>query len=173
MTRLGKIRQRGLVLLLSLILVSLLGLLGLSAMGSAIQQERMAHNLMTTLQVFEQTQQLLQQGELQTHAQIWPVCEFCLPPPEAGFISKGGVYSGPEASSGLAWLVADGGFYLIQSLGVSTQARHVPPGREVNLFRVTAVARTGAARTVLESVIAHPVGQATQPWRRILWRQVY
>jgi type IV pilus assembly protein PilX len=169
----GKIRQRGLVLLLSLTLVALLGLLGLSAMGSATQQERMAHNLVTTLQVFEQTQHVLQQGELQTLAQAWAVCEFCLPPPEAGFITTGGVYSGPMASSGLSWLAADGGFYLIQSLGVSTQARQLPPGLAVNLYRVTAVGRNGAARSVLESVVAQPVGQTAQPWRRILWRQVY
>lgn len=173
MTGLDQVRQRGLVLLLSLTLVLLLGLLGLSAMGSATQQERMAHNLVTSLHVFEQAQQVLRQGELRVLAQAWPACEFCLPPPEAAAITTGGVYAGAGASSGLVWREAGGGFYLIQSLGVSTQARQVPLGLEVNLYRVTAVVRAGTARSVLESVLAQPVGQAAQPWRRILWRQVY
>lgn len=73
-------RQRGLVLLLSLTLVLLLGLLGLSALGSAIQQERMARNLSNTLQTFEQAQQLLQQAESRALELAGPRCEFCLPP---------------------------------------------------------------------------------------------
>ncbi|PSS56483.1 pilus assembly protein [Pseudomonas sp. BBP2017] len=166
-------RQRGLVLLLSLTLMLLLGLLGLSALGSAIQQERMARNLRSTLQAFEQAQQLLQQAELRALEQAGPRCEFCLPPPEAGLITSGGVYAGAGASSGLVWQAGDGGFYLIQPLGESTQARQMPPGLAVALYRITAVARNGTARSVLESVIAQPVGPASQPWRRILWRQVY
>ncbi|MGH8383162.1 pilus assembly PilX family protein [Pseudomonas sp.] len=173
MTPCGKTTQRGLVLLLSLTLVLLLGLLGISAMGSATQQERMARNLLTTLQMFEQAHQVLQQGELRALEQVGSRCEFCLPPPEAGFITRAGVHAGAGASSGLVWLAGDGGFYLIQSLGESTQARRMPPGLAVNLYRVTAVARNGMARSVLESVIAQPVGPAPQPWRRILWRQIY
>jgi len=166
-------RQRGLVLLLSLTLVLLLGLLGLSALGSAIQQERMARNLSSTLQAFDQAQQLLQHAESKALELVGSRCKFCLPPPEAGFITTGGVYAGAGASSGLAWQAGDGGFYLIQSLGESTKARHMPPELEVELYRITAVARMGTARSVLESVIAQPVGPAPQPWRRILWRQVY
>lgn len=169
----GTIRQRGLVLLISLTLVLLLGLLGLSALGSALQQERMARNLLSTLQVFQQAHQLLQQGESRVHDQIWPPCAFCLPPPEAGYITESGVYAGPGDSSGLAWQAGEEGFYLVQSLGLSTQARHVPPGLAVNLYRITAVRRNGIARSVQESVIAQPVGSAPQPGRRILWRQVY
>lgn len=164
-------RQRGLVLLLSLTLVLLLGLLGLSALGSAIQQERMARNLLSTLQVFERAQQLLQQAESMGLA--GPRCEFCLPPPEAGLITTGGVYAGAGASSGQSWQAGDGGFYLVQPLGPSTKARQMPPELAVNLYRVTAVARIGTARSVLESVIAQPVGPVPQPRRRILWRQVY
>lgn len=164
-------KQRGLVLLLSLTLVLLLGLLGLSALGSAIQQERMARNLLSTLQAFERAQQLLQQAESMELAGAR--CEFCLPPPEAGLITTGGVYAGVGASSGQSWQAGDGGFYLVQLLGPSTKARQMPPELKVNLYRVTAVARIGTARSVLESVVALPVGPAPQPGRRILWRQVH
>lgn len=166
-------RQRGLVLLLSLTLVLLLGLLGLSALGSAIQQERMARNLSSTLQAFEQAQQLLQQAESRALELAGPRCEFCLPPPEVGLITSGGVYAGVGASSGLAWQTGDRGFYLIQSLGESTKARQMPSELKVRLYRITAVVRNGTARSVLESVIAQPVEPTSQPLRRILWRQVY
>jgi type IV pilus assembly protein PilX len=170
---LGPLRQRGLVLLISLTLVLLLGLLGLSAMGSAIQQERMARNLLSTLQAFEQAHQVLQYGESRVPEQAWPPCGFCLPPPEAGYVNSSGVHAGSGDSSGLAWQAGAGGFYLVQPLGLSTQARHMPPGLSVNLYRVTAVRRNGMARSVLESVIAQPVGAVPEPGRRILWRQVY
>ncbi|MEE1867972.1 MULTISPECIES: hypothetical protein [Pseudomonas] len=168
-----KSRQRGLVLLLSLTLMLLLALLGLSAMGSAIQQARMSRNLLSTLQVFEQSHQVLQSGETRLHTQAWPLCAFCLPPPEAGNVTSSGVYAGQGESSGLSWQAATGGFYLIQSLGRSTKVRQMPQGLEANLYRVTAVSRLGTVRGVMESVIAQPVGPAPQPGRRIFWRQVY
>ncbi|WP_028944598.1 hypothetical protein [Pseudomonas vranovensis] len=164
--------QRGLVLLLSLVLMLLLGMLGVSVMASALQQERMARNLEALIQTFEQAQQVLQMGEATAPA-YRPPCSFCLPPPEAGQVSAAGVYSGAGASSGLAWQAAGGGFYLVQSLGQSTQARFMPPGLPVNLYRVTAVYRSGPARSVLESVIAQPVDAGHTQGRRILWRQVY
>lgn len=162
-------RQRGLVLLLSLVLTLMLGMLGVSAMGSATQQERMARNLLASLQVFEQAQQVLLGGEASVQEQAWPPCGFCLPPPEAGHVMAAGVYAGAGASSGLAWQAGEGGFLLIQFLGQSSQARLMPPDQEANLYRVTAVHRHGAARSVLESVVAQPVGGG--PWQRILWRQ--
>lgn len=173
MRAMERFSQRGLVLLLSLTLVLLLGFLGLSVMGSAIQQERMAHNLLTSLQAFERAHQLLLQAESSVQEQALAPCGFCLPPPEAGAVTMAGVYEGAGTSSGLVWQAADGGFYLIQSLGQSTRARHMPPGLAVNLYRVTAVRRDGMARAVLESVIAQPVEPEQVQWRRILWRQIY
>ncbi len=164
--------QRGLVLLLSLVLMLLLGMLGVSVMASALQQERMAGNLKVLMQSFEQAQQVLQKGEATAPAHSLP-CSFCLPPPEAGHVAAAGVYSGAGASSGLVWHAADGGFYLVQSLGQSTKARLMPPELPVNLYRITAVYRNGPAHSVLESVIAQPVDAGYPQWRRILWRQVY
>ncbi|TDF80266.1 hypothetical protein [Pseudomonas sp. H9] len=165
--------QQGVVLLLSLTLVLLLGLLGLSAMGSATQQERMARNLTSTLQAFKQAQLLLQHAEARALGLGGPLCGFCLPPPEAAFIRQSGVYAGKGLSSGLAWQAADGGFYLIQSLGQSSQARTLPVGQAANLYRITVVARSGTARSVLETVVAQPVGSQPPPAQRILWRQLY
>lgn len=162
-------RQRGLVLLLSLVLTLMLGMLGVSVMGSAAQQERMARNLLSSLRVFEQAQQVLLLGEAHAQEQAWPPCSFCLPPPEAEHIRAAGVYAGAGASTGLAWQAGEGGFLLIQFLGQSSLARLMPPEQDANLYRVTAVHRHGAARSVLESVVAQPVGGG--PWQRILWRQ--
>lgn len=159
--------------MLSLTLVLLLGLLGVSVMSSAIQQERMARNLLISVQTYEQAHQALQFAEAKVGERMLPSCEFCLPPPEAANVTRPGVYTGPGDSSGLNWQAGEGGFYLIQSLGESTVARHVPPGLNVNLYRVTAIRRQGIARSVLESVIARPVDAGEGQSRRILWRQIY
>lgn len=173
MTTPGNARQQGLVLLFSLMLVLLLGLLGVSVTGSAIQQERIAHNLLTTVQTFEQAHQVLRFAEAKVPEQVRPNCEFCLPPPEAGNVTKAGVYAGAGVSSGLDWRAGEGGFYLIQPLGESALARQMPVGLKVRLYRVTVVRRQGVARSVLESVIAQPVEPGQEPSRRIFWRQIY
>ncbi|MFK0090497.1 hypothetical protein ACIQUS_24785 [Pseudomonas sp. NPDC090755] len=164
-------RQHGLVLLLGLVLTLMLGMLGVSVMGSATQQERMARNLLASLQGFEQAQQVLLLGETSVQEQAWPPCSFCLPPPEARYVMAAGVYAGAGASSGLAWQAGEGGLLLIQFLGRSSQARLMPPEQDANLYRITAVHRHGAASTVLETVVAQSVGGG--PWQRILWRQLH
>ncbi|MFK8332106.1 hypothetical protein M2D63_019075 [Pseudomonas sp. BJa5] len=164
-------RQRGLVLLLCLVLTLMLGMLGVSVMGSATQQARMARNLLASLQVFEQAQQGLLLAEARVQEQAWPPCSFCLPPPEAGHVVAAGIHAGAGASSGLDWQAGEKGFYLIQFLGQSNRVRLMPPGQDTNLYRITAVHRQGAARNVLESVVAQPV--AGGQWQRIVWRQLH
>jgi type IV pilus assembly protein PilX len=163
--------QRGVVLLISLVLLGLLGLLGVSAMVSATLQARMAGNLQVALQGFEHAEQTLLQGE-STVSGVQP-CSYCLPPPEAGRVKAAGVYRGEGPTSGLSWQRGANGFYLVQNLGQSTHAAHVPATLGATLYRITAVSHDGAGRSVLESVYAQAVEEGDFRPRRILWRQIH
>ncbi|PWB34824.1 hypothetical protein DCO48_04305 [Pseudomonas sp. SDI] len=59
-------RQRGIVLLASLVLVLILGVLGLSAMHSAAVQARIVGNQAAALQAFENAEAALLAGEAST-----------------------------------------------------------------------------------------------------------
>lgn len=168
-------RQGGMVLLVSLVLMLLLALLGISALHGATLQARMASNLGAALQAFEAAEATLREGEaraLAGHAPPLP-CTYCLPPPEAARVRAAGIHMGGGASSGLAWQAYARGFFLIQPLGDSTRAAQLPDGLPVRLFRITAVAWQQQARVVLESVHAQPLTPGELVPRRIGWRQLY
>lgn len=167
-------RQRGMALLISLVLMAVLGWLGLVALHAATLQTRMAGNQGVALQAFEAAEATLREGEahlLAGHGPALP-CTYCLPPPEAAWVRGAGVQAGEGGSSGLAWQAHARGFYLIQLLGDSTHATGMPAGMPVRLFRITAIGRQQQARVVLESVHAQPCAPAAQPPRRIVWRQL-
>ncbi|GGU72114.1 pilus assembly protein PilX [Pseudomonas laurentiana] len=165
--------QRGMVLLLSLLLTMLLGLLGLSSLHSALLQERMSGNLLVSLQLLEQAETTLRHAEAQLQAglELAP-CRYCQPPPEAGNVQAPGIYRGAGRHSGLVWSASASGLFLIQRLGRSVHAARMPVDEPVMLYRITAVARQGAARTVLESTFALTLAADGPPMQRILWRQV-
>ncbi|MCE5985239.1 pilus assembly PilX family protein [Pseudomonas sp. LF19] len=163
--------QRGVILLISLVLLGLLGLLGISAMVSATLQERMAGNLLAVLQSFEHAEQALLLGESDVSGA--QPCTYCLPPPEAGRVRAAGVYRGEGPTSGLSWQRGASGFYLVQNLGQSTRAAHLPANLAATLYRITAVSHGGAGRSVLESVYAQAVEEGAHQPRRILWRQIH
>lgn len=166
-------RQRGMVLLLSLLLTMLLGLLGLSSLHSALLQERMSGNLLMSLQLLERAEATLRHGEAQVRAGLELVpCRYCQPPPEVGRVQVPGIYHGVGRRSGLVWSASDSGLFMIQRLGVSTRAAHMPDAKPVTLYRITAVARQGSARTVLESTLALPLAADGASAQRILWRQI-
>ncbi|WP_433885332.1 PilX N-terminal domain-containing pilus assembly protein [Pseudomonas vranovensis] len=163
--------QRGVVLLVSLVLLGLLALLGVSAMVSATLQARMAGNLQAALHGLEQAEQALLLGEA-TVVGVLP-CSYYLPPPEAARVRAAGVYRGEGPTSGLSWQGGASGFYLVQNLGQSTHAAHWPANLSVTLYRITAVSHAGVGRSVLESVYAQAVEEGAQLPRRILWRQLH
>lgn len=167
-------RQAGMALLVSLVLMLLLALLGMSALHGATLQARMAGNLGVALQAFEAAEATLREGEAHVLGGPAPPlpCGYCLPPPEAARVSAAGVHAGQGASSGLAWQAHGGGFYLIQRLGDSTRAAGVPDGLPVRLYRITAVGTQRQARVVLESVHAQALAPAELSARRIMWRQI-
>ena len=163
--------QRGVILLVSLVLLGMLGVLGVSAMVSATLQERMAGNLQATLQGFEHAEQTLLLGESSVSG-VLP-CSYCLPPPEAARVRAPGVYRGEGPTSGLSWQGGASGFYLVQNLGQSTHAAYWPANLPVTLYRITVVSQGGSGRSVLESIYAQAVEEGDHPPRRILWRQIH
>lgn len=162
----GDARQRGTVLVLCITLVTLLGLLGMSALQAAIQQQRMAGNQLLAMQAFESAERLLLLGEARLSGAN--ACGFCLPPSDVEQV----VAAGP-GSSGVDWWSSGAGLYAVQHLGVSTSAARMPVDLPVTLFRVTAIGLERQARVVLESVYALPSPTSEVPPRRIAWRQVF
>lgn len=152
-------RQRGVILLASLVLMLGLGLLGASALQGALLQQRMAANLAMSMRGLEHAEATLATGEAQVLLTPPAVCTLCLPPANA---------HDDAARSGQPWRSAENGMYLLQNLGPSVRAAHRPAGRPASLFRVTAVSRERAGRQVLESIVA--LEQGGKPVR-IMWRQ--
>lgn len=165
-------KQHGNVLLLCMTLLMLLGLLGLSAMQGAIQQQRMASHLLASMRAFESAERLLRVGEARLPGAVIGSCGVCLPPPEAEWVQAAGIHHG-GGGSGLVWQRGDAGLYLIQNLGPSNRARGMPEELSVTLFRITAIGLEGESRVVLESTFAWPELRGDVPARRIAWRQIF
>lgn len=147
-------RQRGVVLLLALMLSMLLGLIAASALRDALIETRLAGYLRDGLVAFEQAEAALQAGQGELRRAPPERCSQCLPPAR------------PHELAG-HWQRTQSGFFHLQHLGTSDRAAHMPEGQQVTLYRVTAVSRQAAPRHVLEAVYA----VAGDTIRRITWRQ--
>ncbi|MEX5344188.1 hypothetical protein [Pseudomonas sp. I2] len=154
-------RQRGMVLLVGLLLSLLLGLLSASALHDALIQARLGGLLLANARALEQAEAALLEGAARLLLAPPAPCQAaCLPPPDAHDVQGGD----------LSWQRTENGFFLLQNLGESALAAQVPEGVQVTLYRVTAVSRERQARHVLEAVYALQADQAVAP-RRLLWRQ--
>ena len=147
-------RQRGLVLLLALLLSMLLGLLAASSLRAALVETRMAGYLRDGLLALEQAEEALLAGEGEVHRAPPAPCNACPPPAR------------PHDLAG-QWQRTRMGYFQLQSLGSSSRAAHMPEGQQVALFRITAVSLQAQPRHVLEAVYA----VADDGARRIAWRQ--
>jgi type IV pilus assembly protein PilX len=148
--------QKGMALVVSLIFLLLLTLIGIASMQNATLQEKMAGSTQSRNASFQLAEAALRTGESAVqgiHFNLAP-CRFCLPPPESTRVAAAGVYSGSGQSSGVAWVKAGDGFYMVQNLGETAHAVNVPQGAVATLYRVTAVGLQGKSRSVLESVYA-------------------
>ncbi|HDS1734828.1 hypothetical protein [Pseudomonas sp. BP8] len=153
-------RERGMVLLIALVLSLLLGLLAASALGEAMAQTRMASHLLASARALEQAEATLLDGAAMLALAPPTACQRCLPPADA---------HQPDGRQG-AWQTAAQGWFLLQNLGPSTRAADLPAGTAVTLYRVTAVSQQQRGRYVLEAVYALHADQAQTP-HRVLWRQ--
>ncbi|MDZ5603279.1 hypothetical protein SJI00_10885 [Pseudomonas sp. RP23018S] len=148
--------QRGVVMLMCLVLSLLLGMLAASALRDALLETRLSGHLLRSVQAFEQAEAALLEAASQLPDSL-PECEGCLPPPR------------PHALDG-PWQRNACGYFMVQNLGLTERAAHVPAGESVRLFRITVVSEQRAARQVLEAVYAVAASGIGAP-RRILWRQ--
>lgn len=153
-------RQRGMVLLLALVLSLLLGLLVASGLRDALMLSWTAGGSLNAAQALEDAEESLLEG-VERLLQAPPgACNSCQPPPAPHDVRGGEPF----------WQQGRRGFYLLQNLGESTLAAHVTEGQQVTLFRVTAVSQQQNARHVLEAVYAVDEGSGQAP-QRVLWRQ--
>ncbi|MGE8111839.1 hypothetical protein [Pseudomonas sp. NPDC086566] len=150
-------RQRGMVLLLSLVLSLLLALLAASALRDALNETRMTGAMSDGLLAFEQAEAVLLAGVDELQRSPPEQCSDCQAP------------SRPHGLQG-QWKSIEGGYFHLQNLGETDRAAHRPEGEKVTLYRITAVSEQQAARQVLEAVYAIPTAQPQAP-QRILWRQ--
>lgn len=157
-------RQRGVVLLVALILLLMVGLLGASALHDAQLQARMSGDLTASTKAFEQAESVLAEAGARLLVTVPPPCQSCMPPPPPQAARD----AGGEGDGG--WLALEEGFFLVQNLGNTSLAAHTSPGTSVTLVRVTAVSRQARGRRVLEAVYAV---HDDPPYllRRITWRQ--
>ncbi|MGE8321747.1 MAG: hypothetical protein ACN6OX_01545, partial [Pseudomonas sp.] len=121
-------RQRGVVLLLALVLSMLLGLFAASALRDALVETRMTGYLRDGLVAFEQAEAAVRAGEGELQRAPPERCSNCLPPAQ------------PHDLTG-QWQRAPTGFFHLQNLGTSERAAHLPEGQPVTLFRITAVSK--------------------------------
>jgi len=148
-------RQRGMALLVSLVLLLLLTLMGISSMQNATLQEKMAGSVSLRNQSFQGAEAALRVGEsaVQRDSYALPVCSGhlqCAPPAESSTITAAGF----NATSGVIWVASGQGFYGVQNIGVSRDALNVPINTPATLYRITAVGIAGHSRSVVESIYA-------------------
>ncbi|AHG41068.1 pilus assembly protein PilX [Pseudomonas syringae CC1557] len=151
-------RQRGMVLLVSLVFLLLLTLLGISSMQNATLQEKMAGSVMVRNQSFQMAEAALRLGEseIKKAGFSMAVCSQanCAPPTDFNTVQGKGA-----GSAGVTWFeAAGGGVYAIQNLGTTMTPVKCKTSSAATLYRVTAVAPVSsqtAPRTVLESIYAN------------------
>ena len=168
-----RLRQAGMVLLVSLVLLLLLSLIGLSSMQGAVSQQKVSGSLWHRNQSLQTAESGLRRGEsvVQRAFAMLPPCRStvsCAPPAAAYSVVGAGV----DPVSGVTWVALSGGLYGIQSLGPAVGLAHVPPQAVADAYRVTAVGLSGQLRTVLESVYAHVEEEGGSRFRRVAWRQL-
>ena len=172
--------QAGMALLVCLTCLLMLSLLGISALQSAGQQQKIAGSVLFAHQSLQTAETALRRGEAQVQAQ-WSrlvVCASavqCIPPQEARTQDSPGI----DPVSRVMWERTPDGFFGIQSLGEGVMPANLPGISVGQFYRVTGIGLRGLSRTVLESVLvsyqqvsAEPGQPPSLVFRRVMWRQI-
>lgn len=167
-------------LLVCLTFLLMLSVLGVSALQSAGQQQKIAGSVLFAHQSLQAAETALRRGELQVQAQ-WPrliecaSAAQCIPPQEARTRDSPGV----DPVSRVIWERTPDGFFGIQSLGQGVMPTNLPGITVGQFYRVTGIGLRGLSRTVLESVVVsyQQVGAAPGQaqgllFKRVMWRQI-
>lgn len=168
-----RLRQSGMVLLISLVFLLLLSLVGLSSMQGAVTQQKIAASLWLRNQSLQSAESGLRRGEsaVQRSFSTLRLCHSIVAcaPPEGAFSVVG---PGVDPVSGVTWMTLKGGLYGVQFLGPATGLAHLPPQTPAAVYRVTAVGLSGPLRTVLESIYTRVEEEGDSSFRRVAWRQL-
>ncbi|MDC3742638.1 pilus assembly protein PilX [Pseudomonas syringae pv. syringae] len=150
-------RQRGMVLLVSLVFLLLLTLLGISSMQNATLQEKMAGSVVVRNVSFQAAEAQLRLGEskiMESGFSMVPCTPpaACAPPSDSTTVVRPGL-----GTSGVTWIGTANALFGIQNLGTTPTPIKRPANctGSVTMYRVTAIAIQGTSRTVLESIYAN------------------
>lgn len=144
-------------LLISLIMLLLLTMIGISSMQNATMQEKMSGSVQNRNQSFQVAEAALRVGENlvsgSAYAQVKCATIAACAPPDATQVSAAG-----NNANGVAWVAAYNGFYAIQNIGTNGAPVNMPTGcsssSAITLYRITGVALVGASRSIVESIYA-------------------
>lgn len=160
--------QRGMALLVSLIMLLLLTMVGISSMQNATLQEKMSASVQLRNQSFQLAETVLRVGENVVAPKTYTLTKCastaaCAPPPDSTTVSAAGT-----GSNGVTWTASTSAagttaLYAIQNIGTTASPVNPPDGcyvtsggltsySTVTLYRITAVGVVGGNRSVVESI---------------------
>lgn len=149
-------QQRGMALIVCLIMLLLLTMVGVSSMQNATLQEKMAGSVKFRNESFQAAELALRVGENAVAASSFVLgpCadENCLPPPATDYGARTTAGSG---SRNITWVAAGTSLYGVQNIGTTTAPVNPPTGctsQSTTLYRITAIGFSGTSRSVVESV---------------------
>lgn len=165
----GAPRQRGMSLLISLIMLLLLTLIGISSMQNATLQEKMSTSVVSRNQSFQIAENVLRVGEAIVAPTTYTLTKCastaaCAPPNDAS-----SVIAASTGNNGVVWYAytsgSNTGFYAIQNIGTTAAPVNAPDGcyatyngtttySTVTLYRITGVGVFGTNRSIVESIYA-------------------
>jgi type IV pilus assembly protein PilX len=158
--------QGGMALLVSLVMLLLLTMIGISSMQNATLQEKMAASVQARNQSFQSAEAALRVGENTVAAKAYSLAKCanitaCAPPPD----STSDTLTAGNGANGVTWFASGNGFYAIQNIGTTASPVNAPDGcfatysgttsySTVTLYRITGVGVFGMNRSVVESIYA-------------------
>jgi type IV pilus assembly protein PilX len=158
-------RQRGMALLISLIMLLLLTMIGISSMQNATLQEKMSTSVQARNQSFQVAEAVLRVGENAVAQKTYSLTKCantttCAPPPDSKTVTTAGT-----GTNGVLWVASGTGFYGVQNIGTTASPVNPPDGcyatsggltsySTVTLYRITGVGIYGSSVSVVESIYA-------------------
>lgn len=155
----GAPHQQGMALLVSLVMLLLLTMIGISSMQNATLQEKMSTSVMARNQSFQLAESVLRAGETLVAPKAYTLTKCsgtaaCAPPTDSTTVTVAG-----NGSNGVLWVASGKGFYAVQNIGTTMHPVNAPDGCtgtsvSVTLYRITGVGMFGTSRSVVESIYA-------------------
>lgn len=147
-------QQRGMALIVCLIMLLLLTMVGVSSMQNATLQEKMAGSVRFRNESFQAAEAVLRVGENAVAASTFTLAACtsvaaCAPPPDYNTRTTAGT------GNNVTWVAVGTSLYGVQNIGTTTAPVNPPTGctsQSTTLYRITAIGFSGTSRSVVESV---------------------